>query len=302
MTDSHTHGGHMPTISELLPAYRSALVGRGYRPRGIKKYLEQLQAFVRFAGAGVTAESLSTGLITRYQEHLAERCSPGTVGNALTVLRSFCRWCAAQGLRSDDPTLKIVWPRLRKPAPRALAQAELRQLLKVLEAPDELTELQRWIWARNRRAVLLMLFAGLRISEAAALRWREVDLDAGVLLVIDGKGGKDRAVPIHPTLRAELARVEEPRPTWAVAGRRDNQPMNQKSLAHLFERWLPGCDLRISAHRLRHSFATELLRNGADLRAIQELLGHSSLETTQRYLMLGSQQLQAAIDRLPDGW
>ncbi|MBX0328592.1 tyrosine-type recombinase/integrase [Oscillochloris sp. ZM17-4] len=108
--------------------------------------------------------------------------------------------------------------------------------------------------------MLLMLFAGLRISEAAALRWREVDLDAGVLLVIDGKGGKDRAVPIHPKLRAELERVESPRPTWAVAGRRDNLPLNQKGLAHL------------------------------------------SLETTQRYLMLGDKQLRAAIDRLPDGW
>jgi integrase/recombinase XerD len=149
---------------------------------------------------------------------------------------------------------------------------------------------------------MLMLFAGLRISEAAALRWRDVDLEAGVLMVIEGKGGKDRAVPIHPILRAELLRVESPRPSWAVVGRRDNQPMNQKSLAHLFERWLPDCDLHISAHRLRHSFASELLRHGADLRSIQELLGHTSLEMTQRYLMLGSQQLRAAIDRLPDGW
>jgi len=292
----------MPAICELLPAYRSALVARGYRARGIQKYLEQLKAFARFAGEALPAESISAQIITRYQEHLAARCGSGTVGNALTAIRSFCRWCAAQGLRSDDPTLTIVWPRLRKPAPRALSQAELRRLLKAIEEPEELTEFQRWIWGRNRRAVLLMLFAGLRISEVAALRWREVDLEAGVLLVIDGKGGKDRSVPIHPTLRSELERVETPRPTWAVAGRQDNTPMNQKSLAHLFERWLPDYDLQISAHRLRHSFATELLRNGADLRAIQELLGHSSLETTQRYLMLGSRQLREAIDRLPDAW
>lgn len=290
------------TVLQLLPAYRSALVARGYRPRGIQKYVEQLRAFVRFAGDEVRAEGISTALITRYQEHLAARCSAGTVGNALTVLRSFCRWTLTQGLRSDDPTLTVVWPRLRKPAPRALSQAELRRLLKAIEEPDALTEAQCWLWGRNRRAVLLMLFAGLRISEAAALRWREIDLEAGVLLVIDGKGGKDRSVPIHPTLRVELERVAPTRPTWAVVGRRDHQVLTPKSLAHLFERWLPALGVQISAHRLRHSFATELLRNGADLRAIQELLGHSSLETTQRYLMLGSRQLREAIDRLPDAW
>ncbi|NCC32116.1 MAG: hypothetical protein EOM24_08845, partial [Chloroflexia bacterium] len=176
----------MPAIHALLPAYRSALVARGYRPRGIQKYLEQLRAFARFAGEDLPAETISAESITRYQEHLAARCGSGTVGNALTAIRSFCRWCATQGLRSDDPTLTIVWPRLRKPAPRALSHAELRRLLKAIEEPDELTELQRWVWGRNRRAVLLMLFAGLRISEVAALRWREVDLEAGVLLVIDG--------------------------------------------------------------------------------------------------------------------
>lgn len=147
-----------------------------------------------------------------------------------------------------------------------------------------------------------MLFGGLRISEAAALRWREVDLDAATLMVIDGKGGKDRMVPLHPTLLNELTRVEAPRKTWTVAGKPDGSPVKQKSLAHIFERWLPGFGLNISAHQLRHSFATELLRAGADLRSIQELLGHTSLETTQRYLTLSNHQLRVAVDKLPSSW
>lgn len=292
----------MPTIEELLPAYRAALVARGHRKQGIVRYMDQIKAFARYAGEGATVADITAKLIRRYQEKMSERCGAGSVSNALTVIRSFCRWCLLEELRDDDPTLKVRWPRLRKPAPRALKRGELRRLLQALEEPEGLPEYQRFTWARNRRAVMLMLYAGLRISEAAALRWRDVDLEAGELMVVDGKGGKDRLVPLHPVLQAELERVEKPRPNWAVVGRRDNQPMNQKSLAHLFERWLPDCDLYISAHRLRHSFASELLRNGADLRAIQELMGHSSLETTQRYLMLASEQLRSAIDKLPEGW
>lgn len=287
----------------LLPAYRSALVARGYRPRGITKYMEQLRAFANSIPADLPAASVTTEVITRYQEQLAARCSSGTVGNALTCIRSFCRWCVAQGIREDDPTLRIHWPHRRRPAPRALQQAQLRRLITVLDQPPAtLTEHKRFIWARNRRAILLMLFAGLRISEVAALRWREVDMEARTLLVVDGKGGKDRTVPLHPLLLEELRRVESPRPTWAVAGQCDGMGMNPKSLAHTFERWLPSLGIEISAHQLRHSFASELLRNGADLRSIQELLGHASLATTQRYLMLGTEQLHAAVNRLPRSW
>ena len=290
------------TITDLIEAYRSSLVACGHRPRGVTKYIEQISAFARYLGPGVPATSVDTGMITRYQEHLAARCGMGTVGDALTVIRSFCRWCANQGLRDDDPTLQIRWPKLRKPAPRALAVADLRRLLTILEEPTELTEYKSWLWQRNRRAVLLMLFGGLRISEAANVRWRDVDLEAGTLMVIDGKGGKDRMIPLHPILLIELTRVESPRKTWAVAGKIDGSPLKQKSLAHIFERWLPGFDLNISAHQLRHSFATELLRAGADLRSIQELLGHTSLETTQRYLTLTNHQLRVAVDKLPSSW
>lgn len=133
------------TITDLIDAYRSALVGRGHRPRGVTKYIEQISAFARYLGEGVTAASVDTAMITRYQEHLAARCGMGTVGNALTVIRSFCRWCANQGLRDDDPTLQITWPKLRKPAPRALAVADLRRLLASLEEPSDLTDYQSWL-------------------------------------------------------------------------------------------------------------------------------------------------------------
>jgi site-specific recombinase XerD len=121
-------------------------------------------------------------------------------------------------------------------------------------------------------------------------------------VVRDGKGGKDRSVPLHAILLAELAAAPPHRPNWAVAGKADGSGMTVKSMAHIFERWLPERGLAISAHQLRHSFATELLRKRADIREIQELLGHESLETTQRYLALDPERLRAAVELLPDEW
>jgi site-specific recombinase XerD len=292
----------MPTIEELLPDYRAHLVARGHRKQGVARYMDQLKAFVRFVGKETTVTEITAKVIRRYQATMAEQCGAGTVGNALTAIRSFCRWCLLEELRTDDPTLQIVWPRLRKPAPRALRRAELRFIFEVITEPAGLRKEQAFIWRRNRRAIYLMLFGGLRLSEAAALRWRDIDLDAQELLVIDGKGGKDRVVPLHPALTEELRRVRNPKPMWAVVGQRDGKPLNYKSLAHIFERWLANLGLRISAHRLRHSFATELLRHGADIRAIQDLMGHTSLETTQRYLALNNEQLRGAVDKLPHSW
>ncbi len=106
------------TLDLLLPAYRSALVARGHRPRGIDRYLDQLRAFTAYLGPDGTMAQITTAMITAYQEEFARRCSPGTVGNALTVIRSFCRWAIRVGHRLDDPTLTIEWPRRTKPAPR----------------------------------------------------------------------------------------------------------------------------------------------------------------------------------------
>lgn len=291
-----------PTLKTHTSAYRSYLVAHGHRPRGVDRYLDQIRAFIAYLGVTATMDDVHTESITEYQEHLARRCSSGTVGNALTCIRSFCRWALRAGLRSDDPTLAIQWPKRTKPAPRALGQSELRQLSRVIAVPEELTAAKHFTWCRNRRAIFLMLFAGLRISEAAALRWRDVDLEGRYLVVRDGKGGKDRSVPLHPILFTELNKAPAHRPNWAVAGKADGSGMTVKSMAHIFERWLPERGLTISAHQLRHSFATELLRKRADIREIQELLGHESLETTQRYLALDPERLRAAVELLPDEW
>lgn len=149
---------------------------------------------------------------------------------------------------------------------------------------------------------MLMLYAGLRLSETAALDWNEVDLHQRLILVRSGKGDKDRSLPIHSTLLDELTQVPARERQGAVAGKPNGANLNYKSMAHIFERWLSSLGVRITAHQLRHSFANQMLHNGADLRHIQELLGHKSLDTTQVYLMLSPEHLRNAVAGIPCKW
>jgi site-specific recombinase XerD len=176
--------------------------------------------------------------------------------------------------------------------------------MRVIEEPPDLEEDEQWYWQRNRRAIFLMLYAGLRISEACSLSWREIDLEQGSLMVRDGKNGKDRIVPINATLFQELQKVpvHERKNIFAVAGKRDGTGMKRKGMTHIFDRWLKDMGVDLTAHQLRHSFATQLMEAGVNLREIQELMGHESLETTQRYLMVSSERLRRAVDSLPSEW
>jgi integrase/recombinase XerD len=145
-----------------------------------------------------------------------------------------------------------------------------------------------------------MLYAGLRLSEAANVMWADIDLGTGVLMVQNGKGGKWRMIPIHERLRTILELVPPDERHGAVAGKKDGTALHYTSLPHIFDRTIPDAvGLDITAHQLRHTFATRLLWAGANIREIQYLLGHKSLATTERYLALEIDQKRAAIDRLP---
>lgn len=288
----------MPSVLDSLPKWEASLAARGQRPRTITRYRDQIRSFARWT-SDPELITIDTPMIQRYQEHMARTVKAATVANALTSIRSFLRWAIKQSLIPTDPTLLIEWPKKAKVAPRALKISDVRRLWEVMDAPPR-RKADRWSHARNRRAIALMLYAGLRISEVVHLDWRDVDLESNYLTVRDGKGGKDRSVPLHPRLRSELESTLANR--GPVCGREDGQPMQAKSLAHLFERLVRRYGLTISAHMLRHTFATELMNRGADLRHIQELLGHERLETTQRYLMVSTERLRSAVALLPDSW
>lgn len=290
-----------PAILGTLESFSAALAGRKIRPRTIETYLKVVAAYARWLGDESTIAQIDADSIGRYQITRGELAA-ATIAKDLSGIRAYSRWCIRAKLRGDDPTLELEWPKRIEPIPRALKLREMRLLDQVLDMPLPILDIKaRHVIARHKRAILLMWYAGLRSSEVPALDWRDVDLDAGELTVRDGKGGKDRGVAIHRRLKANLAETPEDKQRGAVCGHLNGRPISYKSMPHIFsDRYLGSFGLEISAHQLRHSFAVNLLRAGADIRQIQVQMGHASLETTQRYLALDFDDKRRAIDKLPD--
>jgi integrase/recombinase XerC len=237
--------------------------------------------------------------------------SRATAARKLSALRTFTRFLRREGYIDDDPAALAVAPRREIKVPAHLSVDEMAQLL---EAPDIAQPL-----GRRDRAILELFYAsGLRLSELVGLDLEDVNLSARMVRVM-GKGGKERLVPFNTTtatilktwlrdrslLLATRSKGQGPRPK--AQGARDKaqgEPLfiNVRG-GRLSGRWVrrlvafyvsrASTRFGISPHALRHSFATHLLERGADLRAIQELLGHASLSTTQRYTHINVAQLQA---------
>lgn len=287
------------TLHDLIPIYEQHLRALGRRERGIARYLDHLRGFLATLPEGATTADLTPAAVRAHMRERAAQVAATTVLGMLTSVRSFCQFLIEEEMLDVDPTTRVRWPRRKQGIPRALSSGELAALVEALRLPGDINDRDCWYWRRNRKVIYLMLYAGLRLSEAAALLWRDIDMMKGTLTVQEGKGGKSRVVSLHRRLRAEL---QPARPAhWAVVGKVDGSCLQGKSLAHIFEVWLPRLGLvGISAHRLRHTFATEMLNRGASLCDIQEALGHENLETTRIYLQVDFARIRAAIDTLPD--
>ncbi|UHQ22631.1 site-specific tyrosine recombinase XerD [Lysobacter sp. 5GHs7-4] len=224
-----------------------------------------------------------------------EGYSPRSNARLLSALRAFYALRLRRGERSDDPTALLEPPRLPRSLPKALAESQIEALL---HAP----EIETPLGLRDRAMLELMYAAGLRVSELVNLTATAVNLRQGVLRV-SGKGGKERLVPLGEEAQHWLERyLAQARPV--LAGKRALAPLflaqsgeapTRQQFWLLVKRYaaVAGIDpARISPHGLRHSFATHLLNHGADLRALQMLLGHSSLSTTQIYTLVAREQLK----------
>jgi integrase/recombinase XerD len=291
-----------PAILDTIPSFAAGLSARKCSAATIETYTTGVMQLLGWLGEGATIADIQASSIARYQVSRSAR-SAATIAKELSSIRAYCRWCMRAGLRIDDPTLQLDWPRRDDPVPRALTLRELRAVIKLLDTPLPVLDVKaRRVRGRDHRIILLMLFCGLRRAEVARLLWRDVDLEAKVLTVRNGKGRKDRALSIHSRLASNLALTPLEQQRGAVCGHRDGRALSVESIPNTFTGFLKDAGLDISAHQLRHTYATELLRSGADIRTIQELLGHASLATTARYLSVSMDAKHDAVNALPERW
>jgi integrase/recombinase XerC len=213
------------------------------------------------------------------------------VQRALAAVRSFFRHLAREGILENAAPRAIRTPRIARSLPRPLSEADAARTLE--EAGEHDVE---WLAARDVALLTLLYGAGLRISEGLALKRGDVPL--GSSLSVLGKGRKERSVPILPVVREAVERYGALIPFSGARGdalflSRRGKPMSAREAQALMQRLRSrlGLSERATPHALRHSFATHLLAHGADLRAVQELLGHVSLSTTQTYTEIDAKKM-----------
>ena len=223
--------------------------------------------------------------------------SRATAARKLAAIRSFMRYLKREGVVQDNAATIVATPRRETRIPVHL---EVDEMTRLLETPDQASPLGR----RDRAMFELLYASGLRLRELVGLDMEDVHLGAKLVRVL-GKGGKERVIPFNNSAAQAIRAYLTDRASLLAGQRRRDQDalfvnyrggrLSPRSVQRLLARYVAACSTRfgISPHAIRHSFATHLLERGADLRAIQELLGHARLSTTQRYTHVNAAQLLA---------
>jgi integrase/recombinase XerC len=234
--------------------------------------------------------------VRAYLAALARRkLSRSSMARHLSTLRSFFKYLMREGMVEANPARSVATPKREKHLPSVMQPSDVALLL---EQPDT----SRPLGLRDRAFLELLYASGLRISELVGVNIDDVELRAR-LVKVRGKGAKERIVPFgtkaEEAIRAWLAAREAPPDEEALFVNHRGGRITTRSVHRLFDRYVRAAALRagISPHTMRHSFATHLLNAGADLRSIQELLGHASLSTTQKYTHLNDWQLIAVYKK-----
>ncbi|HEU4549102.1 MAG TPA: tyrosine recombinase XerC [Rhizomicrobium sp.] len=268
-------------------------------PHTLRAYGDDVARFLGFTtqhvGGAVnerTLAKLTPADIRAFITHRrAEGLGPGGVQRALAAVRSFYKFLAREGVLENAAPKSVRTPRIRRPLPRPLSLEDAART--IADAGENNID---WLGGRDTALLTLLYGAGLRISEALALKRGDVPL--GSTLSVIGKGRKERAVPVLPVVAEALAAYAAKIPFTGTSSSplflsRRGGPMSPREAQALMQklRGRLGLPERATPHALRHSFATHVLQGGADLRSVQELLGHSSLSTTQIYTAIDTRQL-----------
>ena len=292
-------------MEELLKKYEEFLTHeQDASEHTTKNYMADLHQFAEYmarthpaiSSAGKTGlNKIDHNIISGYLSTLFGKNNPASVARKLASLRSFFKYWIREGSMSSNPAKDVATPKVPKRLPKFLTVDEVTALLGGPHDSDVLS-------LRDKAMMEVMYASGLRVSELVGLDIEHINLAEGILKVL-GKGRKERIVPLgtkaQTALSHYLARREElidkEHTTNAVFLNRQGQRITPRSVERMVQKYLrdSGIQKEVTPHVLRHSFATHMLNAGADLRGIQELLGHSSLSTTQKYT-------HVSVDKLMD--
>lgn len=297
-------------MEDLIEQFGNYLrVERNLSPHTLRNYLSDLKQFQQFLrqeglcqgkGKKIKVQEVDHNVVRAYLGALAKVCRKSSIGRKLASLKGFFRYLLKERHIGRDPLSLFATPKQEKPLPVFLSIDDIFRLLGNLQGVDVLE-------IRDRAILEVLYSTGVRVSELVGLNWGDIDFRLGILRVL-GKGSKERIVPVgEVALQALRDYGVEHGKRWGRAAKgeaavflnRLGGRMTTRSVARAVEKHLRGTGIpvRVGPHGLRHTFATHLLNNGADLRVIQELLGHASLSTTQRYTHVNLEQLTAVYDR-----
>jgi len=297
-------------VNEIIEAFGVYLEWqKGYSAHTRKAYVTDIRQFARFLrskapgmSSGKEAwEDIDAGMIRFFLADLYRRTiRKSSISRKIAALRSFFDYLAKEGVVKTNPVEMIQAPKCEKPLPNFLSVDEMFCLLGVHFGEDEK--------GKRDRAVLELLYStGIRLRELTGLNREDADLREGIMR-IRGKGKKERLVPMGEKASLALRQYLATETSWPqpdalgalpLFSARQGKRISPRTVERIVDRYALWCGIRkkISPHAFRHSFATHLLDMGADLRVIQELLGHESLSTTQRYTSVTVERLMEVYDR-----
>ena len=286
----------MAAESRILKDYRYYLrMERGLSPNTVAAYGRDVGEFL--AAADLAPRAVRTEDIERYLAARTE-LSKRSQARLLSALRSFFDWLILEGERKDNPCDRIDAPKLGRYLPAVLSVEEVTAILESVN-----TATGDWRALRDRAILEILYGCGLRVSEACGLLISHVYLAEGFVRVV-GKGDKERLVPLGEMAADAFARYLDARPPAAELAfddvaflNKNGHPLSRVAIFNLVKKQalVAGVNKEISPHTFRHSFATHLIENGADLRVVQEMLGHESILTTEIYTHIDAATWQRSI-------
>jgi len=298
MTLENKHPNTTDDVALVADFLRSLEVERNLSPHTVRAYSHDLDRLIAWLkGEGIAVMAVNHRVMRHYlanldQEHYTRR----SINRHLSAIKTFYLWLVDTNMMDSSPISVVSGPKQSRTLPRRISAEDIAKLLSINDMTTPLG-------VRDQAILELFYASGARISEIASLRLTNIDYQRSQMTVM-GKGSKERVLPLYPlALVALKTYVETARPTLVCKGHsvgdelfisKSGKAMGAEAIRLVFKRCLrnAGLDTSLSPHAVRHTYATELLENGADLRTVQELLGHASLTTTQIYTHLSVSHLK----------